>query len=90
MSDDDREGIGYKVNKDNMQLADSIIKLLRENAESPEEACAALMLTHVKLWVLYGDSTGIADMMAEYVTDFFTLAKAMEMPVQPEKNKPLH
>jgi hypothetical protein len=85
MNKDDREGVGHKVNKDNIRLADTIIKMLTDNAESPQEACTALMLAHAKLWVLYGDtdSNGIASMMAEYVTDFFTLTQAMERPVPP-------
>jgi hypothetical protein len=90
MSEDDGGSIGYKVSKDNVRLADAIIKVLKDNAESPEAACAALMLAHAKLWILYGDSDGVASMMAEYVTDFFTITKAMETAVPPPRDKPLH
>ncbi len=89
MSEDDGGSIGYKVSKDNIRLADAIVKVLRDSAESPEAACAALMLAHAKLWILYGDSDGVANMMAEYVTDFFTVTKAMQMP-PPPRDKPLH
>ncbi len=94
MDDSDRKGLGlgHKINKDNIRLADTLIQVLKDNAESPEAACAALMLAHAKLWVLYGENDwdGVASMMAEYVTDFFTLIKVLERPMPPENNNPLH
>jgi hypothetical protein len=92
MSDSDRKGIGRKVTKDNIRLADTVLKVLEDNADSPEEACAVLVLVHAKLWTLYGNGNwdSVADMMAEYVTDFFTMMKVMEKPPPQEKGEVLH
>lgn len=85
MSDDEIESQLYKVKQSHIDASTEVLKLIRDLAGSPADACLILLLAHVDLWNEFGVSSPPV-MLTSYVTDFISLVKLIdeksEQPLQ--------
>ena len=88
MSDNEFKKIGRKIEDTHLRMADLVIELLKEHTDSPEDACIVVLLAHAKLWHLYGETSNgnVSEMLAGYISDFFTLMEIMKKYPLPTKD----
>lgn len=74
MSDDEPK---FKITPRQIAMADTLMKVIHELSESPDDASAALLLVHVNLWMECG-SGSTATMLKFYVEDFYAVTRSYQ------------